>query len=81
MDVGCVDGFSAFGFGWFDRSSEGESLMAQVPATVVCPICGQCIWENPRVAVALPHCDSLGHVCPMSGQPLGSMAPVVREAP
>jgi hypothetical protein len=49
--------------------------MAAVQALVVCPICGQCIYEHPHRAVALAHCDRLGRLCPFSGEPFGAIAP------
>lgn len=49
--------------------------MAAVVATVVCPVCAQCIYEHPCQAVALAHCDTLGRLCPFSGEPFGAMAP------
>jgi hypothetical protein len=52
--------------------------MAAVIATVVCPVCGQCIYEAPCIAVALAHCDALGRACPFSGQPFGAVAPSTR---
>ena len=43
--------------------------------TVTCPVCGQDIKQGTRHRIALPHCDTQGHTCPMSGKPLAATTP------